>query len=45
MKIIKAQIHHLKIPFNFSFGHFLKVRAYSDFFVVALTADNGIKGG
>jgi muconate cycloisomerase len=44
MKIIKAQIHLLKIPFNFSFGHFLKVRAYSDSFVVALTADNGIKG-
>jgi L-Ala-D/L-Glu epimerase len=44
MKIVEAQIHLLGIPFNFSFGHFLKVRVYSDSFVVALTADSGIKG-
>lgn len=44
MRIVEAQIHLLKIPFNFSFGHFLKVRVYSDSFVVALTTDNGIRG-
>lgn len=44
MKIVEAKIHLLKIPFNFSFGHFLKVRVYSDSFVVALTTDRGVQG-
>jgi hypothetical protein len=34
MKIIEANIHLLKIPFKFSFGHFLKIRIFSDSVVV-----------
>ncbi len=44
MKIIKAKIYVLKIPFNFSFGHFLKVRSFSDSIIVELTSDTGIRG-
>jgi len=44
MKIVEAKIHLLKVPFNFTFGHFLKVRVYSDAFVVVLTAENGVQG-
>ncbi len=44
MKIVEAQVHLLKIPFKFSFGHFLKIRFFSDSIVVVLTADNGIRG-
>ena len=44
MKIIKAKIYTLKIPFNFSFGHFLKIRFYSDSIIVELTTDTGVRG-
>lgn len=44
MKIIKAKIFILKIPFKFSFGHFLKKRSYSDSIIIELTADNGVQG-
>lgn len=44
MKIIKAKIFVLKIPFKFSFGHFLKKRTYSDSIIVEITADNGVQG-
>lgn len=44
MKIVKAKIIVLKIPFKFSFGHFLKKRTYSDSIIVEITADNGVKG-
>lgn len=41
MRIIKAEIFLLKIPFNFTFGHFLKLRFFSDSIVVKLTSDTG----
>ena len=44
MKIVKAKIYVLKIPFNFSFGHFLKIRFHSDSIVVELTTDTGVRG-
>jgi len=44
MKIVKAKIYVLKIPFNFSFGHFLKIRTFSDSIIVELTSDTGISG-
>lgn len=44
MKIIKARIFALKIPFKFSFGHFLKKRTYSDSIIVEITTDNGVQG-
>jgi muconate cycloisomerase len=44
MKIIKAKIYVLKIPFKFSFGHFLKKRTYSDSIIVEITSDNGMQG-
>ena len=44
MKIIKARIFVLKIPFKFSFGHFLKKRTYSDSIIVEITADNRVQG-
>ena len=43
-EIIKAKIFVLKIPFKFSFGHFLKKRSYSDSIIVEITADNGVQG-
>jgi L-Ala-D/L-Glu epimerase len=44
MKIVKAKIYVLKIPFNFSFGHFLKIRLYADPLVIELTTDTGARG-
>jgi muconate cycloisomerase len=44
MKIVKAKIYVLKIPFNFSFGHFLKIRKCSDSIIVELTTDTGVRG-
>ncbi len=44
MKIVKAKIYVLKIPFNFSFGHFLKIRLHSDSIIVELTTDTGVRG-
>jgi L-Ala-D/L-Glu epimerase len=44
MKIVQAKIFVLKIPFKFSFGHFLKKRTYSDSIIVQITADNGVQG-
>lgn len=44
MKIIKAKIFVVKIPFKFSFGHFLKKRTYSDSIIVEITTDNGVQG-
>jgi len=44
MKIVKAKLHVLQIPFNFSFGHSLKIRAYSDSIIVELTTDSGVRG-
>ncbi len=44
MKISKARIYPLRIPFNFSFGHSLKDRDYSDSIVVELLADTGESG-
>lgn len=44
MKIIKARIYTLRIPFNFSFGHSLKDRDYSDSIVVELSTDTGETG-
>ena len=44
MKITGATIHCLKIPFNFSFGHFLKTRSFLDSIVVELTSENGVRG-
>lgn len=44
MKILQAKIFALKIPFRFSFGHFLKIRVFSNSFVVELTTDSGIRG-
>lgn len=44
MKIIKAKIFVLKIPFKSSFGHFLKKRIYSDSIIVELTTDTGLEG-
>jgi len=44
LKIIKANIFLLKIPFKFTFGHFLKQRLCSDSIVVKLITDSGIYG-
>lgn len=44
MKIIEAKIYVLKIPFNISFGHFLKTRSFSDSIIVELTTDAGQQG-
>lgn len=44
MKIVKAKIYLLKIPFNFSFGHFLRIRKCSDSIIVELTTDSGLRG-
>ncbi len=44
MKVIKADIFILKIPFKFTFGHSLQQRLYSDSIVVKLIADTGICG-
>ncbi len=44
MKIVKAKIYVLKIPFNSSFGHFLKIRLHSDSIIVELTTDTGVRG-
>ena len=44
MKIVKAKIYVLKIPFNFPFGHFLKIRIYSDSIIVELVTDTGLRG-
>lgn len=44
MKIVKAKIYVLKIPFNFSFDHFLKIRIYSDSIIVELTTNAGVCG-
>ena len=44
MKVTSAIIYILKIPFNFSFSHFLKIRFFSDSIVVKLTTDDGICG-
>lgn len=44
MKIVKTKIYVLKIPFDFSFGHFLKIRLYSDSIIVELTTDTGVRG-
>ncbi len=44
MKIIEAKIYALKIPFNISFGHFLKKRSFSDSIIVELTTDTGLRG-
>lgn len=44
MKIIEANIYVLRIPFKVSFGHFLKIRFYSDSIIVKLLTDNGIYG-
>jgi muconate cycloisomerase len=44
MKIIQANIYVLRIPFHFSFGHFLKDRNYSDSIVVELQSDTGVCG-
>lgn len=44
MKIIEAKIYVLKIPFKFSFNHFLKKHNFSDSIVVELTTDTGLCG-
>lgn len=44
MKITKARIYTLRIPFNFSFAHSLKDRAYSNSIVVELSTDTGESG-
>ena len=44
MKITKAKVYVLKIPFNFSFAHSLKKRSYSDSIIVELTSDTGTRG-
>lgn len=44
MKIVKAKIYILKIPFKFSFGHYLKIRTYSDSIIVELTTETGVCG-
>lgn len=44
MKIVEAKVYVLKIPFNFSFRHFLKIRSYSDSIIVELTTDSGLRG-
>lgn len=41
MKIINAKIFLLKIPFKFTFGHFLKLRFYSDSIIVKVISDTG----
>lgn len=44
MRIIKASIHLLNIPFKESFGHSLKTRSCSDSIVVECTTETGIRG-
>jgi len=44
MKITKAEIYVLNIPFKDSFGHFLKIRHHSDSIIVKLITNEGIVG-
>ena len=44
MKIVKAKVYVLKIPFNFSFAHSLKKRSCSDSIIIELTSDTGMRG-
>lgn len=44
MKIVRAKIYILKIPFNFPFGHFLKRHFFSDSIVVEVTNETGLHG-
>lgn len=44
MRIIKARVFILKIPFKNAFSHSLKTRICSDSIIVELTADSGEKG-
>ena len=44
MKVVKATLYALKIPFVESFGHSLKTRTFSDSIVARIESDNGVVG-